>query len=285
MPTCSPSIHGLRVLLLPLVSLCVALAACNTPPPAPNAPTTHEADSANRAWRYPDVTGTVNNWAKDYAKCAATEPNQSPIILNQAGLSEGAKPNRLDPASFLVRLEARRVPAHNNFDFTFTTTAGSQPTIQWNSMTWQFTEFHFHVPAEHVVVGAQTAVMEVHIKARVIGVPNREGVFAIQFAIGSPADMSMAPVAAAMRGAAGQTLDFASLLARFQNQPSFHYVGSLTTPGCDSPVPFFVLQRVVTIDDGSWQSIATSLLTQNDYPSNARALQALGTRSVWYLKN
>ncbi len=285
MSICSPSIPGLRVLLLPLVSLCVSLAACNTPPPAPNAPTTHEVDSSKPTWRYPDVTGTVNNWAKDYARCAATEPNQSPIILNQAGLAEGAKPNRLDPASFLVSLQPRREPAHNNFDFPFSTNAGSPPTIQWNGMTWQFTEFHFHVPAEHVIVGAPTAIMEVHVKARVIGVPNREGVFAIQFALGSQVDMSMAPVAAAMRGVTGQTLDFASLLAQFQNQPSFHYVGSLTTPGCDSPVPFFVLQKLVTIDAVSWQSIATSLLTLNNYPSNARALQALGTRSVWYLKN
>lgn len=285
MSTCSPSIPGLRFLLLSLIALCVSLAACSTPPPAANAPTTHEADSPKPTWRYPDLTGTVNNWAKDYAKCAATEANQSPIILNQAGLTEGAKPNRLDPASFLVKLEARRVPAHNNFDFSFTTIAGPQPTIQWNNMSWQFTEFHFHVPAEHVIVGAPTAVLEVHIKARVVGTPNRVGVFAIQFAIGSSVDMSMAPVAAAMRGTAGQTLDFGSLLARFQDQPSFYYVGSLTTPGCDPSVPFFVLQKLVTIDEASWQSIATSLLTLNNYPSNARSLQTLGTRSVWYLKN
>jgi carbonic anhydrase len=232
------------------------------------------------------VTGNVNNWVRDgYEACAATVPNQSPIILNQAGLGQGVKPNGLNPANFRVSLVAQRVPDHNNFDFLFTTTDGSQPSIQWGGTRWQFTEFHFHVPAEHVVVGARTAVMEVHVKASGIvnGKTVTTGVFGIQFALGSPAEMSMAPVAAAMRDVSGQTLDFAALLSRFQTQASFHYAGSLTTPGCDQPVPFFVLQNVVTIDAASWQSIATSLLTLNSYPSNARALQPVGARNVIYL--
>lgn len=287
MSSTTPPVHRFGFLLPPLIALSLLLAGCETPPPlAPPAATTPETDQSRLPWHYPDLTGTTNNWVlAGYGECAVTVINQSPIILNRAGLTESVKPNSLNPASFRVSLLANAVPAHNNFDFLFTTTDGSQPTIQWGGVSWRFTEFHFHVPAEHIVVGAPTAVMEVHVKASgsVNGKPVHTGVFAIQFSIGSPAEMSMAPVAAAMRGAAGQTLDFSSLLRRFQSQPSFHYAGSLTTPGCDQPVPFFVLQDVVTIDAASWQSIATSLLTLNNYPSNARALQPTAARRVWYL--
>lgn len=237
-------------------------------------------------WKYPELSGTTNNWVKDgCAKCAASVPNQSPIVLDPTtanGRSAFALPTNLSDYSYTVSLVRR--DDHNNYAFAVSR-SGDRPLTVMSSnwgrpMTLKLEEFHFHVPAEHVVVGQPVSMLEMHVKAPVIGsVPQLTAVFAIQFAIGpetgAPYNV-LQPVAESMAGkslAQVKPFELGSLIVPFLTQSQFQYYGSLTTPTCDAPVFFFVLREPVRINSADWKSIANSLTALNGV-SNARPIQA-----------
>ena len=70
----------------------------------------------------------------------------------------------------------------------------------------------------------------------------------------------------------GETIDPTAILPA--NRVYFAYAGSLTTPGCDEPVQWLVLQQPVAIAAEQIESF-TRL-----YPDNHRPVQPLGRRSI-----
>jgi carbonic anhydrase len=225
------------------------------------------------------MSGTINNWvAEGCTACGQSGPPsyQSPVALLPS-TAVGSAPFDLTPSRLSVRLV--RQTHDNNYAFK----VGQPLTIKWVNApltyTWTFDEFHFHVPAEHTIVGQPVSVMEMHVKAKGTytsgsGNGTANGVFAVQFAVN--ANRSTSPwlrgVRNAMAGASGQTFDITTALAPFQTQPVLFYAGSLTTPPCTGPVLFFVLQSPMPADLASWKDMA-SMLTALNGVSNVRPLK------------
>lgn len=243
-------------------------------------------------WKYPELSGLVNNWVIDgCAKCAASVPNQSPIVLDPTTANTGSGwtvPTNLSDPRFAVTLV--RKDGHNNYAFAVSRPGGRPLTIvssNWGgagTMTFTLEEFHFHVPAEHVIVRQPVSMLEMHVKATGVGsgaISNWKAtaVFAVQFAIGPETGTPysvLQPVAESMAGKSPlliKPFQLGSLIVPFTTQPQFQYYGSLTTPTCDSPIFFFVLRDPVRIHSADWNSIANSLTSLNGV-SNARPLQA-----------
>lgn len=267
-------------------------ATAATPPPAAGAGTaqaptslaksgaTQTRDPQCPTWTYPEMTGATNNWAA--AGCrACTESSrdyyQSPILLQRSAVA-GTSPTDLTPPNLTLTLSPQR--EDNNYAFKV-----DQP-LTINSLTgpvrytWTFEGFHFHVPAEHVLMGQLVSVMEMHVKAKGTytspsGNGTDNGVFAVQFAVSSDPSTPtwLRGVANAMAGQPNQTFEITTALRRFQTEPAFFYMGSLTTPPCSGRVLFFVLQSPLLVDLASWRDIASSLTTLN-HMSNVRPLKA-----------
>lgn len=235
--------------------------------------------SACDGWVYPELNaaGTANNWVRQNTtciKCGADHPSQSPVVLDPttADTESGwTLPTNLSTQSAPFTLTA--FSSHNNFAFKAYDAMTPPLTINWysNYYTWSLDEFHFHVPAEHAVVGRPISVLEMHVKA--IDEKNKvAAVFAVQFVVnGNGGVPSLQPVLNAMQGQP-QQFDVAPFMLLFQTQPIFIYVGSLTTPPCGQPVMFYVLQNPVPVDVASWLGMTAMLYNKNNV-LNARVLQ------------
>lgn len=237
-------------------------------------------------WTYPEMSGSQDNWVHLGCKaCGADVPYQSPVALNPASVPPFLKgpfaPSQLSPSSVSLGLTANW--SHNNYTFKIAGLLPSPLTMNWSVLgpgfKWQFDDFHFHVPAEHSIVGQSAwGAMEMHVKATAsYAGKNYLGVFAVLFEVGANPTPSLAPVAAAMsepEQPSDQTLDLSAFLTAFQSQNSLLYSGSLTTPPCGQPVVFFVLQNRLQVDSTSLQTITTALLTKNKQVNNVRPQQA-----------
>jgi len=273
------------VLLAAFLSLAMAGCAHELSGSEKTSAATAAPDSASPAhaetsasWTYPAMSRTTNNWVKDgYRECGPEVAMQSPTLLDPATANTNtgwSLPTNLSSATYTVPLA--RIESHNNYDFKVDPSGVRPLTIQWRGATWRFFEFHFHVPAEHAVVGQTLAVMEMHVKASNVDNPGDVVVFAVPFVVDShPYSVPLlAPVAAAMAGQSGQTFSLGPLLAAFTSNPTFIYMGGLTTPPCGGDkVRFYVLQYPLAVDLASWQSIAASLTNLNKGVNNVRPLQ------------
>ncbi len=240
-----------------------------------------ESDPQCPGWNYPEMSGTTDNWVERGCKaCAAKEMGQSPIALipSTARPVTGKLPHDLSPGAFTVNL----VPFEHDRTYAFKVSPPGAPgvkapTIQAFGQTFHINEFHFHVPAEHAIVGQPVSVMEMHVKtSSTVNGKTSTAVFAMQFALdarpGGPTQM--VPVANAMSGQLNQMFSLGTLMSAFQTQPSFFYRGGLTTPPCGSlSVMFFVLQNPVAVDLASLKTITTVLNGLSGGVSNARPLQ------------
>ncbi len=229
------------------------------------------------AWTYPEKADEgYDNWVRaGCTKCAAAVPYQSPRVLNPdaAKVIRGLLPNNVNPYHYVVNLV--REETHNNYAFKVKRADGKPLTIHWNGNPFRLEEFHFHAPAEHVVVGQTLSVLEMHVKAT--GKINRSdvvAVFTIQFrADETPFDINMGPVARALNGDANQEFKLGELMQLFAQNWTFVYGGSLTTPPCTGNVVFFVMQRQYPVQRDVLQSISNTLLELNKGFANVRPLQ------------
>ncbi len=260
----------------PLFLLLIA-AGCATQAPLVE-PVAASADAPMcPTWKYPELTGTTNNWVTvGCEKCAASEPGQSPIVLDPSTAQHRTTwklPGLPVPAQYPQPLDTK--VKGNNYKFPVTPRGGPPLTIAWESggVVWTMEEFHFHAPAEHAVVQQPVSVLEMHVQAKgKVRGEDADAVFAVQFAIDTKSLTGLAAVASAMNGGKDIPFDLTPYLANFHTKQTFIYMGSLTTPDCGTGVMFFVLKDPIQIDAASWMSITQSLLRLNGVP-NARPLQ------------
>ncbi len=271
------SARPLLLPLLPCLMLVAAGCATQTPIADPAGAAAPGEPAQCPTWKYPELSGNTNNWVKaGCEKCAAAEPGQSPIVLDPSTANHRAAwklPSLPVPAPYPQPLDLK--VKGNNYKFPVTPRGGPPLTMAWETggVVWTFDEFHFHVPAEHAVVQQPASLLELHVQAKgKLRGEDVAAVFAVQFAPATGSLYSLSAVASAINGGKDIPFDLTPLLANFNRQPTFIYMGSLTTPDCGTGVMFFVLKDPVAVDTSSWMSITQSLFRLNGVP-NARPLQ------------
>lgn len=244
-------------------------------------------------WAYPQMNGNTNTWAANYAGCGSTSTQQSPINIVPSNTVSAQTLVMQTGARYQMQLNPK--PSSYTYTFPLGAELGALPTFQfgpWGSTGSQGfvivpNSFHLHTPAEHTISGAAAPALEMHIVSTSIGFggggfnANYTVVFAIQFQVGTPSSaLSLANVASAIKAGTGSsqpyTFGLGAFLNLFASNPSYSYVGSLTTPPCTQavtdphagvPVTWFVLAATQYVDQATLNLLTSQINSGN---SNAR---------------
>lgn len=184
--------------------------------------------------------------------------------------------------------------------------ATSAPQITFNTQavigtqSYQVQSYHFHSPPEHILAngGSNPPTMEMHILttctsgscpyAEEIQYPTV--VFAVLF--NEPAGNTSTQMTPILNLLGGNTAPGSFTLTNgsngpldmFTTGPFWTYLGSLTTPPCaGQSVPFYVATNMVALPPGtaaSFQNLQQSNAILN-YPTNARAVQPIGSNPIY----
>ena len=242
-----------------LLSVLAACAGHRTREPAP--PPAEHAKHGEAHWSYSGDTGPAH-WG---GTCQSGE-QQSPIDLR------GASPRNLPNINFSYNAFPLAL-VNNGHTVQANAAPGSHITVAGHE--YALAQFHFHAPSEHTVEG-RSFPLEMHLVHK--DATGRLAVIGVLFERGQPMAalarlFASLPATAGERTApSGETIDPAAILPA--NRVYFTYAGSLTTPGCDEAVQWFVLQQPVAISAEQIESF-TRL-----YPDNHRPVQPLGRRSI-----
>lgn len=139
---------------------------------------------------------------------------------------------------------------------------------------YRLVQFHEHTPSEHTV-GGRPYAGELHFvhqdaSARhvVLGVflrPSRRGGPADELLDGLPADLDE-------RQQIASSYDLSQLIPR--NGAAYRYSGSLTTPGCEQGIDWFVFRTPIRVSPSVLESFREAS------GANARAVQPLNDRPI-----
>ncbi|WP_419941128.1 carbonic anhydrase [Candidatus Palauibacter sp.] len=226
-----------------------------------------DAGVAEVHWGYEGDTGP-DRWGgldPSLAVCD-TGVEQSPVDLT------GATPADADAGGLDIEWQATETEVVDN-GHTIRVNMAEGSSIVLEGRQFSLVQFHFHLPSEHTVDGAASA-MEVHFvhaaeegDLAVIGVFMEAGdadatIQSLWEAIPSP-DESPAAVG---------VLDPGTLLPGGRGY--FRYQGSLTTPPCSEVVSWVVMTESISVSQAQVDAFAAL------YPMNARPVQPLNGRDI-----
>jgi carbonic anhydrase len=154
--------------------------------------------------------------------------------------------------------------------------------VSIGGIRYELERFHFHVPSEHRLEGAQYA-MEMHLvhKSSDKGAGGKQAVIAVMMNSlnSSSYNQALAPVwnylptvPCIERHVADVKVNARDLLP--QQRDYFQYEGSLTTPPCDEEVAWFVLKTPVEVSPAQVAAVRAIIR------SNSRPVQPLNGRPV-----
>lgn len=256
------------------LSLSFLLGACSEPKEtaAPKEEPAEEAYGAHTAhWSYEGETGP-EHWgelAPSYSACV-NGSEQSPINIEFSQMKTSEKLESIQiqykPTPFSLINNGHTVQAN-----------ALTPTnrIVVEGTEYKLAQFHFHTPSEHQFNG-QHYDMELHLvhqdangKLAVLGVMIQEGkenekLASIWEAL--PKEETEKDISV------NEPVDLQALLP--QNQTSFHYNGSLTTPPCTEEVKWIVFEQPMEMSKAQIQAF------QQIFPDNHRPVQPLNERDV-----
>ena len=218
-------------------------------------------------WGYSGDSGPAN-WgtlSPDFAICEEGSA-QSPIDIRSA-----SQLNLVDIAFDYA--ETANSIFNNGHTIQVNVDEGS--SITYNGIAYALLQFHFHLPSEHTLDGAGTA-MEIHFvhqdprsgNLAVVGVMLTEGAHNAAYAPvfdNLPADIGEPT-------AMGESLALESMLPEARTFTT--YQGSLTTPPCSEIVRWLVLDAPVEL--AAEQIAAFAAI----HAGNARPVQPLGARDL-----
>lgn len=226
------------------------------------------ADEEAPHWEYEGEEGP-EHWGElgdEFALCG-TGNAQSPIDITgetELGLSD---------ISFDYAESALNI-FNNGHTIQVNVDEGS--SINYNGITYNLLQLHFHHPSEHTVDGV-AADMEMHL----VHVDPNSGnlaVVGVMLTAGEEANEAYAsvfdhlPAEVGEADAMGNTVNVASLL------PESHlfttYNGSLTTPPCSEIVRWLVLDTAISLSSEQIEAFASI------HEMNARPVQALNGRDL-----
>ena len=227
--------------------------------------------SSEHSWSYDDSTGP-DKWgelAPGNATCVKGN-EQSPINLEFTQVKEDQQLEGHDidyePTTFTL--------LNNGYTIQADATTESNSIIV-EGIEYRLAQFHFHTPSEHQFNG-QNYAMELHLvhknkndELAVIGVMIKEGkendILSYVWDV-LPKEKN---IKVSMQT---YSLDLQALLP--ENQTSFHYEGSLTTPPCTEDVKWIVLEEPIEMSKEQVQAF------QQIFPDNHRPVQPLNEREI-----
>ena len=145
--------------------------------------------------------------------------------------------------------------------------------------SYELKQFHFHYQSEHLVAG-KSFPLELHlVHADAAGKTVVVGIF---FQAGNTSNAALTsvwgeiPLLTDAKKILAQQINLCALLP--DDLSAWVYQGSLTTPPCTEGVEWIILTKAMHLSTAQLQ------LFKQHYPSNCRPAQALGERTVFYLR-
>ncbi|GGC95882.1 carbonic anhydrase [Thalassobacillus devorans] len=236
---------------------------------------TSNSESDQSKWSYKGETGP-EHWREldpAYEACA-NGSEQSPINLEFSHLQAGEDIENIqiqyEPTPFTIINNGHTVQANASTD-------SNHMVVEDNK--YQLAQFHFHTPSEHQFNGV-IFDMELHLvhedangEIAVLGVMIQEGTE--NEALASVWDILPDEETSEEKQLDGK-IDLQAILP--QNQTSFHYNGSLTTPPCTEEVKWVIFKQPIEMSKEQIQAF------QQIFPDNHRPVQPLNDRSVLEVK-
>ncbi|MFD0952680.1 carbonic anhydrase [Virgibacillus natechei] len=231
----------------------------------------NKAEETDAQWSYHGDTGP-EHWGKlDNANLTCLNGSeQSPISIEstQAIANEKLEGIQIqyEPTTFSLVNNGHTVQAN-------AVTESNSIVIEGNE--YKLDQFHFHTPSEHQFNG-QNYDMELHLvhedangKLAVLGLMIKEGrengnLASVWEILPKEETEKDIPV--------NEPIDLQSLLP--QDQTSFHYNGSLTTPPCTEEVQWIIFEQPIEMSKVQIQAF------QEIFPDNYRPVQPLNEREV-----
>ena len=187
-------------------------------------------------WSYNGLNGP-DRWGQldsDFEACSEGI-TQSPIDLTKKNLISNKEPISFDYKAYSL--------SQTRFGFKYYNRSKSMTV---DGKTYDLSQFHFHMPAEHTVSGKRFPA-EMHLVHH-----DRDGnlaVVAVLFKEGKSNKVFKEIVDTADKSDEEKYIieagDITSLLP--ENKEYFHYMGSLTTPPCTEGVNWYVLKHKVEV--------------------------------------
>ncbi|HEX6812294.1 MAG TPA: carbonic anhydrase family protein [Planctomycetota bacterium] len=228
------------------------------------------ADAAHKDghphWSYEGATGPAHwgSLAPEYALCSAGR-QQSPVDI--------AQPASVDLPNLELHYAPTKVAIVNN-GHTIQVDYAPGSWMQVDGTRYELLQFHFHAPSEHTVAGRHAAA-EMHFVHKsatgslaVVGVMLEEGEANSRF----DAVWSHLPATPGPAQQFDVQIDADDLLP--QDQRTYRYLGSLTTPPGSEGVSWFLMQEPVRL------SKAQIAAFTRIYRGNNRPTQPLHGRTV-----
>lgn len=220
----------------------------------------------NVKWGYEGNIGPAH-WgelSKEFATCK-TGQVQAPIDIPSNAASTASAP-------IATSYSASAGEIVNN-GHTIQVNLPNAGSAKLGAADYKFLQFHLHTPAEEKIDGmgfpfnAHLVHQSADGKLAVIGIFFKEG----------GENAALKPIFAAMPSAEGKVSLAANFSLNALFPPSlayYNYSGSLTTPGCNEGVSFFILKTPV--------EMSSAQLTQfkNIFPMNARPIMPLNGRTI-----
>ncbi|WP_173917486.1 carbonic anhydrase [Halobacillus sp. Marseille-Q1614] len=259
------------------ISISFGIAGCQEQTRETGAPQKEEQGSGEEEnlepakWSYQGETGP-EHWgeiAPEYSACAEGE-EQSPINID---FSQTVKKDEME--SIKTNYQESSFTLVNNGHTIQAEAASSNNNIVIDGEEYQLKQFHFHTPSEHLF-NDQSYAMELHLvhesesgKSAVLGVMMEEGEkndALAEFWDELPSEQTDE------KSGLEYSLDASSLLP--EDQTTFQYGGSLTTPPCTEGVHWIIYEEPLELSKEQIQ------LFEQIYSDNHRPVQPLNDREL-----
>ncbi|MFD1446804.1 carbonic anhydrase [Oceanobacillus profundus] len=230
-----------------------------------------KATTHTSQWSYNGNTGP-EHWGKlDNANLAcANGSEQSPINVEFPQVKANKKQEEIQ-----IQYEPTTFSLVNNGHTVQANAVTESSSIVIEGKDYKLNQFHFHTPSEHQFNG-QNYDMELHLvhndangNLAVLGLMIKEGrenenLASVWNALPKEETEKDIPVK--------EPIDLQALLP--QDQTSFHYNGSLTTPPCTEEVKWMIFEQPIEMSNVQIQAF------QDIFPANHRPVQSLNEREI-----
>lgn len=199
-------------------------------------------------------------------KCG-TEPLQSPIDVSRPSAIEHNMP-------ITVHYQTMPLTVMNSgHDFRVSPTRPNSISVGEVSATLD--QFHFHTPSEHRINSRPNTAGEIHF-VHTDPDTHKHFVIAVLLELARPDNAALQPIIdqlpITLCASRETTIELAPLLIE-TIRAYYRYVGSLTTPGCDGDVTFFVVSTTMPVSKKQRDVLRR-------FGDNARPLQPRKERAI-----
>ncbi|WP_158735545.1 carbonic anhydrase [Alteribacillus sp. YIM 98480] len=247
------------------------IAGCQESTKETKTPNEEESQYSSGEWSYKGDTGP-ENWGDldpDYAACVDGS-EQSPIDIEFSQVTEEDQ----NIESMKINYDTASFTLVNNGHTVQAKSPSKVNSLVVNENEYELSQFHFHTPSEHQFNGEKYD-MELHLvhedqnsKLAVMGVMLQEGEEHKEL---SEAWKNL-PGSENDNITMDEPIDLQALLPEEQN--SFHYNGSLTTPPCTEEVRWIIFEQPMEMSKEQIQGF------QQIFPDNHRPVQERNDREI-----